>query len=45
MIVKIYIDERGRNKKSMERTGLTLTRIILYHHKNFRERIKKGKKW
>jgi hypothetical protein len=35
MIVKIY-RERGNNKKSMGRRGLTLTRIRLYHHKNFR---------
>jgi hypothetical protein len=27
----------------LTRRGLTLTRIILHHHKNFRETIKKGK--
>jgi hypothetical protein len=43
MIVKIYRDERGKNKKSRGRRGLTLTKIILHHHKNFRERIQKGK--
>jgi hypothetical protein len=39
LIVKIYRAERGKNKKSRveERMrGLTLTRIILHHHKNFR---------
>jgi hypothetical protein len=38
MIVKIY-RERGKNKKTRgeeRRRGLTLTRIILHHHKNFR---------
>jgi hypothetical protein len=35
MIVKIY-RERGKNKKNRGRRGLTLTRIILYHNKNFR---------
>jgi hypothetical protein len=35
MIVKIY-RERGKNKKSKGRRGLTLTRITLPHHKNFR---------
>jgi hypothetical protein len=35
MIVKIY-REMGKNKKSRGRRGLTLTRIILRHHKNFR---------
>jgi hypothetical protein len=34
MIVKIY-RERGKNKKSRGRRGLTLTRIILRHSKNF----------
>jgi arginine deiminase len=36
MIIKIY-RERGKNKKSMRRRELVLTRIILHHHKNFRE--------
>jgi hypothetical protein len=36
MIVKIY-RERGTNKKSRgeRKRGLTLTRIILHHHKNY----------
>jgi hypothetical protein len=34
MIVKIY-REKGKNKKSRGRRGLTLTIIILRHHKNF----------
>jgi hypothetical protein len=35
MIVKIY-RERGKNKKSRGTRGLTLTRIIICHHKKFR---------
>jgi hypothetical protein len=34
MIVKIY-RERGKNKNRRGRRGITLTRIILCHHKNF----------
>jgi hypothetical protein len=41
MIVKIY-RERGKNKNSRGRRGLTLTRIILRHHKNFRGVHPKG---
>jgi hypothetical protein len=45
MIVKIYRAERGKNKKSRgeKRRGVTLTRIILCHHKIFKEHIQKGK--
>jgi hypothetical protein len=45
MIVKIY-RERGTNKKSRgeRKRGLTLTRIILHHHKNYTS-SKKGKRW
>jgi hypothetical protein len=43
MIIKIY-RERDKNKKSRGRRGLTLTRIILRHHKNFREAcLKRGR--
>jgi hypothetical protein len=43
MIVMIYRAERGKNKKSKGRRGLTLTRVILCHHKNFREHVQKRK--
>jgi hypothetical protein len=45
MIVKIYRVERGKNKRSSgeRRRGLALTKIILCHHKNFRESVQKGK--
>jgi hypothetical protein len=43
MIVNIYNAERGKNKKSRGRRGLTLTTIMLHHHNNFRERVQKGK--
>jgi hypothetical protein len=43
MIVKINRAERGKNKKSRQRRGLSLTRIILHQHKNFRERVQKEK--
>jgi hypothetical protein len=37
MIVKVKIYRgRSKNKKSRGRRGLTLTIIILHHHKNFR---------
>jgi hypothetical protein len=42
VIVKIY-REMGKNKRSRGRRGLTLIRIILHYHKNFRWRIEKGK--
>jgi hypothetical protein len=46
MIVNIYGVERGKKRIGGDRRrGLTLTRIILHHHKNFREHVKKGKKW
>jgi hypothetical protein len=34
MIAKIYI-EKGKNKKSRGRRGLTLARIVLHHNKTF----------
>jgi hypothetical protein len=43
MTVKTY-RERGKNKKSMWMRGLTLTRIILHHHKNFRRARPKRKR-
>jgi hypothetical protein len=36
MIAKVYIQKRGKNKKSRGRRGLTLARIVLHHNKNFR---------
>jgi hypothetical protein len=42
MIVKIY-GERGKNKKSWGRRGLTLTRIIFCNNKKFRGTYQKGK--
>jgi hypothetical protein len=42
MIVKIY-RERGKNKKSWGRRGLTLTRIIFCNNKKFRGTYQKGK--
>jgi hypothetical protein len=36
--------KKGKNKKSRGRRGLTLTRIVLCHNKNFRDASKKGKK-
>jgi hypothetical protein len=41
MIVKIY-RKKGKNKKSAGRRGLTLTRIVLRHNKNFRGTHPKG---
>jgi hypothetical protein len=35
MIIKIY-REMGKNKKNRRMRGLTFTRIILHHHKNFK---------
>jgi hypothetical protein len=48
MIVKIIGEHSiwGKNKKSRRgerRGGLTLIRIILHHHKNFREHVQKEK--
>jgi hypothetical protein len=45
MVVKIIGERgiRGKNKKRRGRRGLTLIRIMLRHHKIFRERVQKGK--
>jgi hypothetical protein len=44
MIIKIIgALYKGKNKRSRGRRGLALTRIMLHHHKIFREGIQKGK--